>query len=86
VCVFADRSSEACDAVVWAIGYRDDSSWLGIPEAIDETGNYVEDRGVSSVPGLFHIGRSWQTSRASALLRGVVVRVTKLLDHPPPTT
>ena len=68
---------------------RDDSSWLHIPEAVDDAGNYVEDQGVSPVRGLFHVGRSWQTSRASALLCGVgddtaqaVNRVVTSLQNP----
>jgi putative flavoprotein involved in K+ transport len=39
--------------------------------AVDGAGSYIEDRGVSPVPGLFHVGRSWQNTRASALLYGV---------------
>jgi putative flavoprotein involved in K+ transport len=70
-CVFADGSAGRFDAVIWATGYRDDASWLSIPEAVDGTGHYVEERGISPVPGLFHVGRSWQTCRASALLCGV---------------
>lgn len=68
---FADASSEAFKAVIWAIGYHDDSSWLHIAEAVDQNGRYIEDRGVSPVPGLFYIGRNWQNNRASALLAGV---------------
>jgi putative flavoprotein involved in K+ transport len=88
-CVFEDRSSEMFDAVIWAIGYRDESSWLHISETADDAGNYVEDHGVSPVPGLFFVGRSWQTSRASALLCGVgddaervADRVATSLHHP----
>ena len=68
---FADGSSATFDAVIWAIGYRDDASWLHFPEAVDPRGNYLEERGVSPVPGLFHLGREWQNNRASALLTGV---------------
>ena len=68
---FADGSAATFDAVIWAIGYHDDSSWLQIPEAVDQRGNYIQNRGVSPVPGLFHIGREWQNNRASALLTGV---------------
>jgi putative flavoprotein involved in K+ transport len=70
-CVFADGTSEVCDTVIWAVGYADDSSWLRIPDAVDSAGRYVEDHGVSRVPGLFHVGRSWQSCRVSALLCGV---------------
>ena len=68
---FADGTTAKFDAVIWAIGYRDHSSWLHIPEAVNARGNYAEKRGISPVPGLFHIGRDWQNNRASALLTGV---------------
>lgn len=68
---FADGSSRDIDAVVWATGYRDDSSWVRIRGATGETGAFAESRGVSPVSGLFFVGRSWQWTRGSALLLGV---------------
>lgn len=68
---FTGGQSQDFDAVIWAIGYHDDSSWLRIPGAVDAKGNYLEQRGISPIPGLFHIGRNWQNNRASALLTGV---------------
>jgi putative flavoprotein involved in K+ transport len=86
---FADGSLAAFDAVIWAAGYRDDAGWLHVPGGADVNRAYVEDRGVSPIPGLFHVGRSWQTSRASALLCGVgadaariVARVMSWPDQP----
>lgn len=70
-CRFADGTRHEYDAVIWAAGYKDDADWLRVSGAVDMNGNYVEDRGLSPVPGLFYVGRSWQTSRASALLCGV---------------
>jgi putative flavoprotein involved in K+ transport len=70
-CRFADGSVETIDAVIWAIGYQDDSSWLHVDGAVNAGGEFVQDRGHAPVPNLFHVGRSWQTSRASALLCGV---------------
>ena len=70
-CVFADGTRRAFNAVIWAAGYADDARWLRVPGAVDTNGNHIEDRGVSPIPGLFYVGRSWQTSRASALLCGV---------------
>lgn len=67
---FRDGTAETFDTVIWTLGYHDDSSWLQIPEAVGPRGNYLEDRGVSPVPGLFHVGRNWQNNRASALLTG----------------
>jgi putative flavoprotein involved in K+ transport len=68
---FADGSRAAYDAVIWTGGYADDARWLRVPGTVDANGNHIEDRGMSPVPGLFYVGRSWQTSRASALLCGV---------------
>jgi putative flavoprotein involved in K+ transport len=68
---FADGTRAAFDVVIWAAGYEDDAGWLCVPGTVDMNGNHIEDRGVSPIPGLFYVGRSWQTSRASALLCGV---------------
>jgi putative flavoprotein involved in K+ transport len=68
---FADGSSRDVDSVVWATGYRDDTSWVRIPGATDATGKFTESRGISPVPGLYFVGRSWQWTRGSALLLGV---------------
>jgi hypothetical protein len=65
-------SDAACfAAVVWAIGYADETAWIHVPGALDAAGNFAQERGVSPVPGLFFVGRSWQSCRASALLCGV---------------
>jgi putative flavoprotein involved in K+ transport len=68
---FADDSEAEVDTIVWATGYRDQTDWVAIPELIDASGSFVEHRGISPVPGLTFIGRSWQWSRGSAILAGV---------------
>lgn len=67
---FANGRSTEVESVIWATGYRDDTDWLAIPGAV-HAGAFVERRGVSPVPGLFFVGRSWQWTRGSALLAGV---------------
>jgi putative flavoprotein involved in K+ transport len=59
------------DGVVWAVGYRERTDWLDVPEAKDARGRFVERRGVSPVPGLYFVGRDWQWTRGSALITGV---------------
>jgi putative flavoprotein involved in K+ transport len=78
---FADGTAEAFNAVIWALGYRDETSWLHIPEAVDTQGRCLAERGVSPVPGLFYIGRHWQQTRASGLLCGVGVDAAALVDR-----
>ena len=77
--VFADGSRAAFDAAIWAGGYEDRADWLLVPGAVDAKGNHIEDRGVSPIPGLFYVGRSWQTSRASALLCGVASDASRIV-------
>lgn len=68
--IFADGSSRECDTVIFTLGYRDETEWVDIDAAA--TGSrFTEERGVSPVPGLFYVGREWQSCRASALLCGV---------------
>jgi putative flavoprotein involved in K+ transport len=68
---FENGVDEEISAVVWATGYRDDASWVHIPGVADSSGSFIETRGASPVPGLFFVGRSWQSTRGSALLLGV---------------
>jgi putative flavoprotein involved in K+ transport len=68
---FAGGESVEIDAVIWATGYRDDADWVAIPAIKDARGAFVHQRGVSPVPGLSFMGRSWQWTRGSALLHGV---------------
>ena len=68
---FAGSETAEVEAVIWATGYKDDSRWVAIPEVKDSNGGFAHRGGVSPVPGLYFIGRSWQWTRGSALLHGV---------------
>jgi putative flavoprotein involved in K+ transport len=68
---FQNGASVPVNAIIWAVGYRDDSDWVDIPEVKDSQGNFVHQKGVSPVRNLYFIGRPWQTSRASAIIHGV---------------
>jgi putative flavoprotein involved in K+ transport len=65
---FADGSAADFDAVVWATGFTADHSWIDIPEAKDDHGRILHQRGVTSSPGLYMLGLTWQHTRGSALL------------------
>src|SRR5690606_20639445 len=76
----ADGSERDVDAVIFATGYDDDTTWVDIPDAT-EGGRFLEHRGLSPVPGLFYVGRDWQTSRASALICGVAYDAEAIGAH-----
>jgi putative flavoprotein involved in K+ transport len=68
---FVGGEAVEIDVVIWATGYRDRTDWMAIPEVKDAHGAFIQQRGVSPVPGLTFVGRSWQWTRGSALLTGV---------------
>jgi putative flavoprotein involved in K+ transport len=68
---FADGVVAPISALVWATGYRVDSSWLAIPAVKGPDGAFVQSRGISPVNGVYFVGQSWQWTRGSALLTGV---------------
>jgi putative flavoprotein involved in K+ transport len=64
---FADGTEGDIDGVIWATGYRSDYSWVELPLE-DPAGDVRHTRGVTSVPGLYFLGLTWQHTRGSALL------------------
>src|SRR5947209_2101467 len=78
---FASGETTAVETVIWATGYKEDTDWIAISEAKDAQGNMLHRRGVSPVPYLYMIGRSWQWTRGSALLTGVGDDAVLIKDH-----
>jgi putative flavoprotein involved in K+ transport len=67
-----DDGEEAVDAVVLATGYRPNLDYLRPLGILREDGRPDQRGGVSrAVPGLYFVGLPFQTSFASATLRGV---------------
>ena len=64
---FADGSTFAVDAVVWATGFRLDHSFVELG-VFDDHRQVKHKRGVTEVPGLYFLGLPWQHTRGSALL------------------
>ena len=70
--VWDDGEEEAVDAVVLATGYRPNVGYLGPLGALRPDGRPDQRGGVSrAIPGLYFVGLPFQTSFASATLRGV---------------
>jgi putative flavoprotein involved in K+ transport len=65
---FAGGAASEFDAVIWATGYATDHSWIDVPAAKDERGRIRHMRGVTTSPGLYVLGLTWQHTRGSALL------------------
>jgi putative flavoprotein involved in K+ transport len=85
--VWEDGSEEQVDAVLLATGYGPNLGYLGPLGALRADGRPDQRGGVSrAVPGLYFVGLPFQTSFASATLRGVgsdaKAIVTHLRSHP----
>lgn len=68
---FSDNDTAEIRTVIWATGYRDDTSWLDIADAKTADDGFAHTAGISPVKGLYFVGRPWQRNRASALIMGV---------------
>ncbi|WNO60628.1 NAD(P)/FAD-dependent oxidoreductase [Rheinheimera sp. MMS21-TC3] len=76
--IFKDGEIENVDIVIWAVGYKDETSWLKIYSCFNKDG-FIHDKGVTPEPGLFVIGRKWLSSRGSELILGVEKDVNSLM-------
>jgi putative flavoprotein involved in K+ transport len=65
-----DLRAAEIGAIVWATGFALDFGWLQV-DAFDARGVPVHRDGVSDVPGLYFLGLSWLSRRASGFIFGV---------------
>lgn len=63
-------SEAGITSIIWATGYALDFGWLQL-DAFDAEGRPAHQRGVSTVPGLYFLGLSWLSRRASPFIWGV---------------
>jgi putative flavoprotein involved in K+ transport len=75
-----DLHAAGITSIVWATGYVLDFGWLNVG-AFDERGAPVHRRGVTEVPGLYFLGLSWLSRRASSFIFGVEHDAAHLADH-----
>jgi putative flavoprotein involved in K+ transport len=75
-----DLHRAGVSAIVWATGYALDFGWLNAP-ALDARGAPVHQRGVTEVPGLYLLGLSWLSRRASSFIFGVEHDAAHLAGH-----
>jgi putative flavoprotein involved in K+ transport len=64
-----DIASGAIRTIIWATGYRSDTSWLDVP-VLDRKGQIRHDGGVVAAPGMYLMGMQFLRRRKSALIDG----------------
>ncbi len=77
---FANDYQDNVDIVIWAIGYRENTQWLELPNCIDNK-EIIHECGITPEPGFYVIGRKWLSCRASELVMGVEKDVTYVIKQ-----
>jgi putative flavoprotein involved in K+ transport len=77
---YLDLKAAGVTSIIWATGYALDFEWIKL-DVFDQKGRPVHQRGVSTVPGLYFIGLSWLSRRASAFIWGVWHDADYLAEH-----
>jgi putative flavoprotein involved in K+ transport len=80
-----DLAEEGITTVIWATGYEYDYPWLHA-DVLDRHGRPVQQRGVTSAPGLFFLGLHWMHTFKSGLLSGVGADAIYIADKLDQTT
>ncbi len=75
-----DLGGAGITTIIWATGFALDFGWLKV-DAFDERGAPLHQRGVTEVPGLYFLGLSWLSRRASAFIFGVEHDAAHLAEH-----
>ncbi len=65
-----DLNAAGITSIIWATGYALDFNWIKL-DVFDATGRPIHERGVAGIPGLYFLGLSWLSRRASAFIWGV---------------
>lgn len=65
-----DLAAEGVTCIVWAIGYRPDYRWIEA-SAFDGAGRPMQNRGVTTVPGLSFVGLPWMHTWGSGRFLGI---------------
>ena len=75
-----DLKDAEITTIIWATGFALDFGWLKF-DAFDLKGAPVHRNGIAEVPGLYFLGLSWLSRRASSFIFGVEHDAAHLADH-----
>lgn len=75
-----DLTAAGVATVLWATGYVYEYDWLRIP-VFDAGGRPDQQRGVTTVPGLYFLGLHWMHTFRSGLFSGVGEDAEYVADH-----
>jgi putative flavoprotein involved in K+ transport len=65
-----DLTKAGISTVIWGTGYRPNLGWVGLP-FLDGEGYPIQQRGVTTIPGLYILGLDWLYTAASGIFPGL---------------
>jgi putative flavoprotein involved in K+ transport len=74
-----DLQAAGVTSIVWATGFALDFGWIKL-DTFDARGAPIHEHGVSQVPGLYFLGLSWLSRRASSFIFGSAQDAAYLAD------
>jgi putative flavoprotein involved in K+ transport len=75
-----DLLAEGIASVIWATGYGYDFSWIEA-DVLDEHGEPRQERGITSVTGLYFVGMTWRARPFSAYVGSVAAEADHVAAH-----
>ncbi|MBZ5733666.1 MSMEG_0569 family flavin-dependent oxidoreductase [Nocardioides sp. TRM66260-LWL] len=75
-----DLVAEGVTSIVWAIGYRPDYRWVGVP-VFDGSGRPAHERGVTPSDGLYVLGLPWLHTWGSGRFHGIARDAEHLVER-----
>ncbi len=75
-----DLAASGVGSIVWATGYALDFGWIAA-DVFDAEGQPVHRHGVTDVPGLYFLGLSFLSRRASAFIFGATADAARLASE-----
>lgn len=76
-----DLAASGISSIIWSTGFTGDFGWVGLPGALDATGQPLHEDGIGVDPGIYFAGLDFASTRKSGTVPGIAEEVARLVDH-----
>ncbi|CAN7337794.1 flavin-containing monooxygenase [Mesorhizobium sp. LjNodule214] len=76
-----DLAASGISSVIWCTGSTGDFGWVGLPGALDATGQPLHADGIGVDPGIYFAGLDFASTRKSGTVPGIAEEAARLVDH-----
>jgi putative flavoprotein involved in K+ transport len=76
-----DLAASDLSSIIWCTGFTGDFGWVGLPGALDATGQPLHEDGIGVVPGLYFAGLDFASTQKSGTIPAVAGEAALMVDH-----